>query len=204
MVQAQCRVEYLRTVPANVFLPQPDVDSAFVRLTPRAPNELPRSRPEASGFARSPRIFSTKKTARKVAASRRSRIGRAPRAEIGVPMAARAEELSLEQWIALSNFVRPALPNGGHGPHGAVCCGRRKGPRDWGRAAKAKCMGITCGIAPFTFSFSTAPASCFLQKRSRWKDRHPQSLGLERRRPCRAPARNTMRPPCASCARNWA
>nr|MBA3650135.1 ribosomal RNA small subunit methyltransferase A [Chthoniobacterales bacterium] len=41
VVQLQCRVEFLRTVPASVFLPQPDVDSAFVRLTPRAPNELP-------------------------------------------------------------------------------------------------------------------------------------------------------------------
>ena len=41
VVQLQWRVEYLRTVPATVFLPQPEVDSAFVRLTPRAPNELP-------------------------------------------------------------------------------------------------------------------------------------------------------------------
>src|ERR1044071_9675402 len=41
VVQSQCRVEYLRTVPARVCLPAPGVDSAFVRLTPRAPNELP-------------------------------------------------------------------------------------------------------------------------------------------------------------------
>ena len=41
VVQTQCRVEYLRTIPASVFLPQPDVESAFVRLIPRAPGELP-------------------------------------------------------------------------------------------------------------------------------------------------------------------
>src|SRR6476659_5657002 len=41
VLQSQYRVQYLRTVPATVFLPQPEVDSAFVRLTPRARGELP-------------------------------------------------------------------------------------------------------------------------------------------------------------------
>src|SRR5205085_4876309 len=45
-VQLQYRVEFLRTVPASVFLPQPDVDSAFVRLIPRTPGELPPHDPE--------------------------------------------------------------------------------------------------------------------------------------------------------------
>src|SRR6202795_2121022 len=41
IIQLHHRVEYLRTVPASVFLPQPDVDSAFVRISARAPDELP-------------------------------------------------------------------------------------------------------------------------------------------------------------------
>jgi 16S rRNA (adenine1518-N6/adenine1519-N6)-dimethyltransferase len=41
VVQITMAVEYLRTVPPSVFLPQPEVESALVRLTPRAPNELP-------------------------------------------------------------------------------------------------------------------------------------------------------------------
>src|SRR5262245_59391437 len=41
IVQLQCRVEYLRTIPATVFLPPPEVDSAFVRLRPRVAGELP-------------------------------------------------------------------------------------------------------------------------------------------------------------------
>jgi 16S rRNA (adenine1518-N6/adenine1519-N6)-dimethyltransferase len=41
LVQLHYRVEYLRTVPASVFLPQPEVDSALVRVTPRDPRELP-------------------------------------------------------------------------------------------------------------------------------------------------------------------
>src|SRR5207247_3728854 len=40
-VQLYHRVEYLRTVRATVFFPQPDVDSALVRITPRDPLELP-------------------------------------------------------------------------------------------------------------------------------------------------------------------
>src|SRR6059058_2353657 len=40
LVQLHYRVEYLRTVPASVFIPKPDVDSAIVRITPRDPNEL--------------------------------------------------------------------------------------------------------------------------------------------------------------------
>ena len=40
-IQLHYRVEYLRTVPASVFLPKPEVDSALIRITPREPNELP-------------------------------------------------------------------------------------------------------------------------------------------------------------------
>ena len=40
-VQLHHRVEYLRTVPASVFLPKPEVDSALVRATPRDARELP-------------------------------------------------------------------------------------------------------------------------------------------------------------------
>ncbi|HEX8490638.1 MAG TPA: 16S rRNA (adenine(1518)-N(6)/adenine(1519)-N(6))-dimethyltransferase RsmA, partial [Chthoniobacterales bacterium] len=46
IVQLQYRVAYLRTVPASVFLPEPDVDSAFVRITPRALDELPSHDPQ--------------------------------------------------------------------------------------------------------------------------------------------------------------
>src|SRR5215472_14300048 len=41
LLQLHHRVECLRTVDANVFLPTPDVDSAVVRINPREPHELP-------------------------------------------------------------------------------------------------------------------------------------------------------------------
>ena len=40
-VQLHYRVKYLRSVPATVFFPRPDVDSAVVRLVPRDPLEMP-------------------------------------------------------------------------------------------------------------------------------------------------------------------
>jgi 16S rRNA (adenine1518-N6/adenine1519-N6)-dimethyltransferase len=40
-VQLHNRVKYLRSVPATVFFPRPDVESAVVRLVPRDPLELP-------------------------------------------------------------------------------------------------------------------------------------------------------------------
>src|SRR4051794_19288682 len=46
LVQLHHEVTYLRTVPGSVFLPAPDVDSAFIRITPRAAGELPDHDPE--------------------------------------------------------------------------------------------------------------------------------------------------------------
>jgi len=40
-VQLHHRVKYLRTVPATVFFPRPEVDSAVVQILPRDPLELP-------------------------------------------------------------------------------------------------------------------------------------------------------------------
>ena len=40
IMQLHYRVEYLRTVPASVFLPQPEVESAFVKLEPRAAERI--------------------------------------------------------------------------------------------------------------------------------------------------------------------
>src|SRR2546421_12843486 len=46
VLQLKYRVEFLRTVPSSVFVPEPDVNSAFVRITPRSVGELPLHDPE--------------------------------------------------------------------------------------------------------------------------------------------------------------
>src|SRR5437870_1131181 len=106
LVQLHHRVEYLRTVPASVFLPKPDVDSALVRIAPREPEEL---RP--SDYT----VFEN--LVRHGFSQRRKQLGKLIRSEVpdwenaaselGLNPRARAEELSLQQWIALTNFVAP-------------------------------------------------------------------------------------------------
>jgi 16S rRNA (adenine1518-N6/adenine1519-N6)-dimethyltransferase len=105
-IQLHYRVDYLRRVPATVFLPKPDVDSAVVRITPRARYELP---------ACDHNVF--ERLVRRGFAQRRKQLGKLIREEVsnwesiavhlGLNPRARAEELSLEQWIALTNQIAP-------------------------------------------------------------------------------------------------
>jgi 16S rRNA (adenine1518-N6/adenine1519-N6)-dimethyltransferase len=105
-IQLRYRVEFLRTVSANVFLPKPDVDSALVRITPRGKDELP---------ACNVGIF--EKLVRRGFSQRRKQLGKLIRedasnwetiaAELEINPQARAENLSLEQWIALTNRIAP-------------------------------------------------------------------------------------------------
>src|SRR5260370_35441556 len=105
-VQLQHRVEYLRTVSASVFLPKPDVDSALVRSSLRGVSELPVC--DHKTFHRLVRTgFS----------QRRKQLGKLIRedwpewegapAALGLNTRARAEELSLPQWIQLTNRFAP-------------------------------------------------------------------------------------------------
>jgi 16S rRNA (adenine1518-N6/adenine1519-N6)-dimethyltransferase len=108
-VQLHYRVEYLRTVPATVFLPQPEVDSALVRITPRDPLDLPNC--DYGLFEKLVRLgFSQRrKQLRKLLREFLPGWEKATEA-LGLNPRARAEELSLRQWIALTNHVAPIGP----------------------------------------------------------------------------------------------
>lgn len=172
IVQSQCRVEYLRTVAATVFLPQPEVDSAFVRLTPRLPNELPEhDRALFSALVR--RGFS----------QRRKQLGKLLKehvpnwpgaaAEIGASVQARAEELSLEQWIALTNFTQPAaLHLAGTDPDEPFAVVDET-DRVTGAAPRSEVHGNNLRHRAVHIFLYNRAGELLLQKRSRWKDRHP-------------------------------
>lgn len=171
VVQEHYRVEYLRAVPASAFLPQPEVDSAFVRLTPRPADELPPHDPAT--FKRLVRLgFS----------QRRKQLQKLLRTEFenwsgvaeacGIEEKARAEELSLERWIALSNLA-------------ANCAAEEKrataelltvvdaDDRVMGSAPRGEIhANNSLHRAVHIFVFNRR-GELFLQKRSRWKDRHP-------------------------------
>ena len=172
VVQSQWRVEYLRTVPPSVFLPQPEVESALVRLTPRAPNELPEHDRE---------LFIT--LIRRGFGQRRKQLAKLLKEtpcdwpvaaeQIGVPVTARAEELSLEQWIALTNILQPATPFAkGTDPNELFAVVDEK-DQVTGAATRSEVHGNNLlHRAVHIFIFNSA-GEVLLQKRSRWKDRHP-------------------------------
>jgi 16S rRNA (adenine1518-N6/adenine1519-N6)-dimethyltransferase len=171
-VQLQYRVEYLRTVSATVFLPQPDVDSAFVRITPRLPDELPPHDPETffrlvrQGFSQ------RRKQLRNLLREEIPAWEEAAR-ELGFDPRARAEELSLKQWIALSERSQSrASPKAG-------AAGSERFPvvDENDRLVRDAPRGEVHGNnlrhrAVHIFIFNRL-GELLLQKRSRWKDRHP-------------------------------
>jgi 16S rRNA (adenine1518-N6/adenine1519-N6)-dimethyltransferase len=172
IVQIHYRVEYLRTVPASVFLPQPDVDSAFVRITPRAADELPPH--DSSSFFR---------MVRQGFSQRRKQLRNLLREEvpewedastaIGFDPRARAEELSLQQWIALSNRSRMKAIS-----DEAATAAERFPVVDeedqlLGDAPRGEVHGNNLRHRAVHILIFNSLGELFLQKRSPWKDRHP-------------------------------
>lgn len=106
LIQLHYRVEYLRTTPATVFVPQPKIDSALVRITPRDPLELPERDNEL--FAKLVRFgFSQRrKQLQKLIRPAVPQWERAA-AKLGFDPKARAENLTLRQWIGLTNLAAP-------------------------------------------------------------------------------------------------
>ncbi len=171
VLQSQYRVDYLRTVPASVFLPQPEVDSAFIRLTPRAPGELP-------DYDRD--LFLA--LVRRGFSQRRKQVGKLLReyvadwrraaAEIGATVQARAEELALEQWIALANLVQPPGAENAGTELDEKFAVVDENDRVIGAASRREVHGNNLRHrAVHIFLFNHA-GELLLQKRSRWKDRH--------------------------------
>jgi 16S rRNA (adenine1518-N6/adenine1519-N6)-dimethyltransferase len=173
IVQLHYRVDYLRTVPASVFLPQPEVDSAFVRLSPRGPDELLEH--DAETFVR---------LVRRGFSQRRKQLRNLLREDIanweeaasavGFEPRARAEELGLQQWIALSNLARPEAT-----PTATQAASERFPVVDeqdglLGEAPRGEVHGNNLRHRAVHVLVFNNLGELFLQKRSRWKDRHPR------------------------------
>ncbi|MEP6809290.1 MAG: 16S rRNA (adenine(1518)-N(6)/adenine(1519)-N(6))-dimethyltransferase RsmA [Chthoniobacterales bacterium] len=172
LVQVHHRVEYLRTVPASVFLPRPEVDSAFLKLTPRSPEELPQH--DAERFVRLVRLgFS----------QRRKQLQKLLRDEVadwdaaaelgGFEPRARAEELSLIQWIQLSNFGLPPFSTADASPAAEPFAVVDAQDRVIGAAPRAQVHGDNLLHRAVHILLFNHAGDVFLQKRSHRKDRHP-------------------------------
>jgi 16S rRNA (adenine1518-N6/adenine1519-N6)-dimethyltransferase len=171
-IQLRHHVKYLRTVAATVFFPRPDVDSAVVRLLPRDPQELPPHDEELLvklirlGFSQ------RRKQLRKLL---RERVDDwdAISQHLNIDPMARAEELSLLQWIALANFIAPPpspdmrLTNNERFP---VVDKNDKILRD---ASRSQVHANNLRHRAVHILIFNPAGEVYLQQRSRWKDRHP-------------------------------
>jgi len=171
-IQLHYRVEYLRSVSANVFLPKPDVDSALIRITPRGKDELGRCNST---------VF--RKLVRRGFSQRRKQLGKLIREEasnweeiaeeLGISQRVRGEELSLEQWIALTNLVAPIAEN--HADNAGEEQFQVVDERDRPKGAAGRSLVHANNLlhrAVHVLIFNPA-GEVFLQFRSASKDRHP-------------------------------
>lgn len=106
MVQYYCAVEHLFAVPPECFTPQPKVDSAIVRLTPHA--TIPFVAKDFKQFAElvntvfGQRRKTLRNTLKKfIDAEQLEQI----KHELDIDSSLRPEKLSLEKFVALSNFI---------------------------------------------------------------------------------------------------
>ena len=97
-------VDYLRKIPRTVFFPRPDVASAIVRFTPRDEKEVGIFDQKVFRNIVKLGFSQRRKQLRKLLATRISGWENISR-KIGVPLEARAEEASRQQWIALANLI---------------------------------------------------------------------------------------------------
>ncbi|MGV3663211.1 MAG: 16S rRNA (adenine(1518)-N(6)/adenine(1519)-N(6))-dimethyltransferase RsmA [Prosthecobacter sp.] len=104
LVQKDWNVEMLRIVPPEVFTPRPKVDSAVIRLTPRDPATLPVF--DHVLFDRLVRMgFSQRRKQLKNLMPEAPNGGfEALTQALGVSATVRAEELALDQWVAIARW----------------------------------------------------------------------------------------------------
>jgi 16S rRNA (adenine1518-N6/adenine1519-N6)-dimethyltransferase len=172
LLQFRYHIKFLKTVPATVFLPQPEVDSAIVALQPRPAEEVPQCDSGVlvnlirSGFGQ------RRKQLRKLVADYIPNWPDAA-ATLRIPKDVRAEMLSLQQWVELANFARPI-------PHPDT----EKAAAEWfpvvneedevlRAAPRSQVHANNLLHRAVHILIFNAKGEIFLQLRSRCKDRHP-------------------------------
>ena len=171
-VQLRHCVQYLRTIPATVFFPKPEVDSALLRILPRDPLDLPARDDELltklirSGFSQ------RRKQLRKLLGMRVINWDHAA-STLSFDPKARAEKLSLLQWIGLANYIAPP-----EHPAALAMENERfpvvdKNDRILRYARRSDVHGNNLRHRAVHILIFDQAGEVYLQQRSRWKDRHP-------------------------------
>ena len=171
-IQLHHRVEYLRSVSASVFIPKPEVDSALVRSSPRDEHEF-----SACDY----KIF--EKIVRRGFSQRRKQLRKLIREEVptwetiadalGLNPRARAEELSLQQWIALTNRISPITPARSSELSEEQLQVVDEADRPVGAVSRSQVHANNLLHRAVHVLIFSSSGEVFLQLRSRLKDRHP-------------------------------
>ena len=171
-IQLHHRVEYLRTIPASVFLPRPEVDSALVRILPRAVDDLPAVNTE---------LFN--KLVRQGFSQRRKQLGKlmadfipdwtGAAESLGLDRQVRAEAVSLLQWIAITNYVQPVAAPERHIIDSELFPVVDENDSLVREASRVEVHGDNLRHRAVHILIFNKKGEILLQKRSRWKDRHP-------------------------------
>jgi len=172
IVQRQWIVKHLRKLPGSVFMPPPNVDSGVISLTPRPPGELP----ECDGLLFNKLVklgFSQRRKQLRKMLVDHVKDWPAFAAQLGVNETVRSEELTLAQWIALTNQIRPTISHAAQDVHGEmfdVVDENDKPVRIASRHEVHTQKLLHRAVHIFVYNHK---GELFLQKRSRWKDVHP-------------------------------
>jgi 16S rRNA (adenine1518-N6/adenine1519-N6)-dimethyltransferase len=171
-VQLHHRVKYLRSVAGTVFLPRPDIDSAVVRLAPRDPIELPAHDNEL--LLKLIRVgFSQRRKQLRKLLREYARDWNAFASCLNINPNARAEELSLLQWIALANCIAPRRCEGMAAIPNEQFPVVDENDEVRGQASRAEVHGNNLRHRAVHILIFNHVGDLYLQQRSRWKDRHP-------------------------------
>ena len=164
----------LKHLPPQIFTPVPKVGSSVVLLTPREDASLP----ECDG-ALFRELVKRGFSQRRKQLHKMLKLDRWPEfsAKLGVPVTARAEELSLAQWVTLTNLTTGAVDD--HSAGAQDLTGEMFDVVDeHDRVIDQKPRGVVhreklLHRAIHIFVFNKR-GELFLQRRSRWKDAHPR------------------------------
>jgi 16S rRNA (adenine1518-N6/adenine1519-N6)-dimethyltransferase len=177
LVGRRWRVKMLRTLPPTVFLPAPQVESGVVLLSPRAPDEFPPCDGQRFVALVKKGFSQRRKQLRKMLAADVSDWA-ALCAALVVSETVRAEELSIVQWITLTNLVAPQhgatiSPAHAQDVHGEIFDVVDQTDSVIAQASRDHVHTHDLRHRAVHIFVFNKRGDLFLQKRSRWKDRHP-------------------------------
>jgi 16S rRNA (adenine1518-N6/adenine1519-N6)-dimethyltransferase len=165
-----------RRLRPSVFLPEPKVDSALIEFTARARDELEPCDPVVFERAARAGFSQRRKQLRKMLELEFGELnwpGLA--AAIGASETARAEALSVEQWVALTNQLAPLAP--AQNATGEIFDVVDENDRIVDRAPRGEVHAKNLRHRATHIFIFNARGEIFLQRRSVWKDQAPGCWG---------------------------